>query len=97
MKHLARTPLFEAIPTDDWVRTWAAGRTIMMRRTSKRVKEQVDKMCLTAVVRLSTGIYSWESLRNNTNELIIFELIAMVSTCRLTTVVLDFGGRGKTY
>jgi hypothetical protein len=34
----------EAIPPDDWHRTWAACRTIMLRRTSKRVKEQVDKI-----------------------------------------------------
>jgi hypothetical protein len=43
----------EAVPADDWRRTWAAGRTIMLRRTSKRVKEAVDKMRLPAVVRLS--------------------------------------------
>ena len=56
--HLARTPLLqlrlEAIPADDWHRTWAAGRTIMLRRTSKRVKEQVDKMLLPVVVRFRT-------------------------------------------
>ena len=34
----------EAIPPDDWCRTWAAGRTIMLRRTSKRVEEEVDKI-----------------------------------------------------
>jgi hypothetical protein len=27
------------VPVEDWYRTWAAGRTIMVRRTSKRVKE----------------------------------------------------------
>ncbi len=43
----------EAIAAEDWCRTWAAGRTIMLRRTSKRVKEIVDKMRLPAVVRLS--------------------------------------------
>ena len=42
----------EAIPPDDWRRTWEACRTIMLRRTSKRVKEQVDKILLPAVVRL---------------------------------------------
>ena len=42
----------ESIPADDWGRIWAAGRTIMLRRISKRVKQQVDKMCLPAVVRL---------------------------------------------
>jgi hypothetical protein len=43
----------EAVPAEDWCRTWAAGRTIMLRRTSKRVKEVVDKMRLPAVVRLT--------------------------------------------
>ena len=52
----------EAIPADDWRRTWSVGRTIILRRTSKRVKEEVDKMRLSVVVRLHTGIYSWESL-----------------------------------
>ena len=36
----------EAILGEDRCRTWAAGRTIMLRRTSKRVKEVVDKMRL---------------------------------------------------
>ena len=43
-----------AIPAKDWCRTWPADRTIMIRRTSKRVKETVDKMELPVVVRLST-------------------------------------------
>jgi hypothetical protein len=40
-----------AVPAEDWCRTWGAGRTIMLRRTSKRVKEVVDKMRLPAVVQ----------------------------------------------
>ena len=44
----------EAIPADDWCRTWVADRTIMLRRTSRRVKEKVDKMLLSAVVCGST-------------------------------------------
>ncbi len=54
----------EAIPAEDWCRTWAAGRTIMLRRTSKRVKEVVDKMRLPAVVRLSRSF--WGDARNGT-------------------------------
>ena len=30
----------DTVPPEDWYRTWSAGRTIMMRRTSKRVKDQ---------------------------------------------------------
>ena len=33
----------EAIPPDDWRRTWAAGRTIMLRRTSKSVKSNLKR------------------------------------------------------
>jgi len=36
----------KAVPDEDWCRTWPGGRTIMLRRTSKRVKEVVDKMRL---------------------------------------------------
>jgi hypothetical protein len=35
-----------ALPVEDWCRTWAVDTTIMLRRTSKRVKEVVDKMHL---------------------------------------------------
>jgi hypothetical protein len=43
----------EAIPAEDWCRTWAAGRTIMLRRTSKSVKEVVDKRTRCACPPLS--------------------------------------------
>ena len=55
-----------AVPAEDWCRTWAAGRTIMLRRTSKRVKEVVDKMRLPAVVRLSRSF--WHDARNGTED-----------------------------
>jgi hypothetical protein len=65
---LITTDAFEAalgaIPAEDWCRTWAAGRTIMLRKTSKRVKEVVDKMRLPAVVRLSRSF--WDNARNGT-------------------------------
>jgi hypothetical protein len=54
----------EAVPAEDWCRTWAAGKTIMLRRTSKRVKEVVDKMRLPAVLRLSRSF--WGDARNGT-------------------------------
>jgi hypothetical protein len=41
----------EALPAEDWGRTWAADRTIMLRRTSKRVKDAIDKM------RLPVNVY----------------------------------------
>jgi len=55
-----------ALPPEDWCRTWAAGRTIMLKMTSKRVKEVVDKMRLPAVVRLSRSF--WYDPRNGTEK-----------------------------
>jgi hypothetical protein len=79
-----------ALPPDDWSRTWAADRTIMLRRTSKRVKEVVDKMRLPAVVRLSRSF--WDDARNGTeNEKIQFvlrQLTGMSALCRITTLEL---------
>jgi hypothetical protein len=67
-----------AIPPDDWGRTWAEGRTIMLRRTSKRVKEVVDKMRLPAVVRLSWRF--WDQYSNDTEtakrqEMLVFQAV----------------------
>ena len=49
----AFTAALGAIPADDWCRTWAADRTIMLRMTSKRVKEAVDKLRPPAHVKAS--------------------------------------------
>ena len=56
----------EAIPADDWSRTWAAARTIMLRRTSKKVKKVVEKLLLPVVVRLRRDF--WNDCRNGTRE-----------------------------
>ena len=48
------TTALETIPSEGWYRTWSVDKAIMMRRTSKRVKEVLDKMRLPTVVRMST-------------------------------------------
>jgi hypothetical protein len=55
---LLHRKVLKVIPVDDWCTTWAAGWTIMLRRTSKIVKEIVDNMCLSVVPRLSRSF--WE-------------------------------------
>ena len=71
-------------------RTRVAVRTIMLRRTSKRLKEVVDKMCLSAVVRLSRSF--WDDVRNDTaDEKIKFvkrQLVVVTVRCRITTLEL---------
>lgn len=48
----------EAVPADDWSRTWAANRTIMLRMTSKKIKEIIDKMRIHVVVCLNMNFWS---------------------------------------
>jgi hypothetical protein len=79
-----------AVPAEDWCRTWAPGRTIMLRRTSKRVQEVVDKMRLPAVVRLSRSFY--DDARNGMNRaklgFVLRQLAAMTARCLITTLEL---------
>jgi hypothetical protein len=80
-----------AVPAEDWCRTWAASRTIILKRTSKRVKEVVDKMRLPAVVRLSWRF--WNDARNGTAaeklQLVMRQLtVATASLCRIITLKL---------
>jgi Ran GTPase-activating protein (RanGAP) involved in mRNA processing and transport len=79
-----------AVPAEDWCRTWAAGRTIMLRRTSKKVKEAVDKMRLPAVVRLSRSY--WDDTRNGTAaeklQFVLRQLTVVTEWCRITTLEL---------
>ncbi len=55
----------------------------MLRRTSKRVKEVMDKMRLPAVVRLSRSF--WVDARN---EFVLRQLTLMTAWCRISTLEL---------
>jgi hypothetical protein len=78
----------EAIPAEDWCRTWAAGRTIMLRRTSKSVKEVVDKMLLPAVVRLIRKFIT--HLDQELHETAMRQLPLMTAWCRISTLELNY-------
>jgi hypothetical protein len=51
------TTSLEGVPVEDWSRTWETDRTILMRRTSKTVKQVVYKMSLTVVVHFSWSFW----------------------------------------
>jgi hypothetical protein len=36
--------LLSVVPAEDWYRNWPASRTLMMRRTSKKIKKAMDKI-----------------------------------------------------
>ena len=62
----------------------------MLRRTSKGVKEAVDKMCLPAVVRLSRSF--WDDPRNCTAPeklpFVLRQLKELTAQCRIRTLEL---------
>jgi hypothetical protein len=67
-------------------RTWAAGRTITLRRTSKRVKEVVDKTRLPAVVRLSRSFWGEARMARPLKrklQLVMMQLTAATSSAAL--------------
>ena len=86
----AFTAALEAVPAEDWCRTWAAGRTIMLRGTSNRIKEVVDKMRLPAVVRLCRSV--WRDSRNGTEkaklECVLRQFAALTARCLITAIEL---------
>jgi Ran GTPase-activating protein (RanGAP) involved in mRNA processing and transport len=87
-----------AVPIDDWVRTWPAHRTIMLRMTSKTIKDAVDKLCLPTVLMkrrttprpnsmydCATTIVSAERLHD-----ILTQLEKLTTRCRITTLDLSW-------
>ena len=81
----------ESIPADDWGRTWAAGRTIMLRRTSKRVKQQVDKRHLSVVVHLSSNFEGDDRTEQPSyTSGVMKQLTLMTAWCRISTLELSW-------
>jgi hypothetical protein len=94
MSALARDVFVDAlaaIPADDWCKSWPAERTIMLRMTSKKVKEAVDKLCPPVVVCLSKKFY--KDTVNFTSSQIVLHILTQFSTlpslCRITTANLS--------
>ena len=48
--------ILEILPREDWCRTWPADRTIMLRMTSKRVNDAIDKIKPPTIISFN---YSW--------------------------------------
>ena len=54
------------VPSNDLSKTWAATRTLMLRKTSNTIKNLLDKMHLPVNVRLNSNF--WKSPSNGTND-----------------------------
>ena len=86
----AFTAALEGVPEEDWCRTLSAGRTIMLRKTSKTVKQIVDKMRLPSDVRFSHSF--WREQRNHTDaekrNLVMRQLSLRTVWCNISTLDL---------
>jgi Ran GTPase-activating protein (RanGAP) involved in mRNA processing and transport len=88
----------ETMSTDERYRDWPAERTIMLRMTSKRVKEVVDRFRAPAIMRMRRNLciqYNNFSFAERL-ERILLQLAARAASCRITTLELcdvSCGGR----
>ena len=81
--------VLEVIPSEDWCRTWATDRTIMLRSTSKRVKEVVNKILLPALVLLSRRSWDYDT---TTLKIEMKHLTVVSVRCCITTLELPHCG-----
>lgn len=84
------TSILSAVPDDDLYRTWSAERTIMLRRTSKRVKELIDMKRLPVVVCLNmrfwNNICNSNSRANEKIQLVTMYLNVLVTKWNITSL-----------
>jgi Leucine-rich repeat (LRR) protein len=79
----------ETVPAEDWCRSWPADRTIMLSKTSKKIKNIIDNMCLPVDVRINYRF--WNDSRaciENKLDLMMMRLKIMTSLNNITTLVL---------
>ncbi len=98
----AFTAALAAVPTEDWDRTWVADKTIMLRMTSKGVKELLDKMRPSAVVRWKRSFLEIEEENSmligraierraaEKLQIVLRHLVVLTAGCRITTLELFF-------
>jgi hypothetical protein len=76
-----------AIPAEDWDRTWAADRTMMLMMTSRRVNEAVSKLRPPAVVVKVSKAFREDACNGTAAERlqhILGQLEKLSSQCRIT-------------
>ena len=84
-----------AIPANDWWRTWAADKTMMLTMTSKQIKVAVDKLRPPTIVKVNkTFLDNVVCCKRERLQQILTQLEKMVSRCRIT--ILDLEGCGMS-
>lgn len=85
------TEVLEKVPVEDWYRNWPASRTIMLSKTSKKIKNIINKMRIPAHVQ-----WNWKFFNDSHNvteeklNFIMIQLNKMTSLYlyKITTLVL---------
>jgi hypothetical protein len=89
----AFTEALEKIPADDWYRNWPADRTIMLSKTSKKIKNIINKMRIPAHIQ-----WNWKFFNDSHNgstevkvNFIMMQLNKMISLYlyKITTLILS--------
>jgi hypothetical protein len=90
--HSLFTEVIQIVPGVDWSATWAANRTIMLRMTSKKIKDAIDKIRPPTEVILNMSFWSDICNGNYTiNEkiqLVTNQLSVLATTCQITRLEL---------
>jgi hypothetical protein len=88
----AFTAVLAAVPADSWSRTWPAERTMMLRMSSKSVRDIVDKLRPPAFVRWRMSFLD-DRLNGTGTErkhFVFRQLTALTAVCHITTLELFF-------
>jgi hypothetical protein len=87
----AFTAALVAIPADDWCRTWAENRTMLLRMTSKRVQEVVNRLRRPAVVKVRKAFRADTRHGTAAEQLqhILRQVEKMTCHCRITRLDLS--------
>ena len=88
--HSLFTEVIQIVPGVDLCNTWAANRTIMLRMTSKKIKDAIDKIRPPTEVILNMSF--WSDIRDCTAsekiQLVTRQLSMLATTCLITRLEL---------
>jgi Ran GTPase-activating protein (RanGAP) involved in mRNA processing and transport len=80
--------VLEKVPVEDWYRNWPANRTIMLSKTSKKIKNIINKMRIPVHIQLNLKFFNVSEVKVN---FIMMQLQKMTSLYlyKITTLILS--------
>jgi len=77
----------EIIPSEDWCRTWPADRTIMLRMTSKRVKNAVDKIRPPTIISFNRSFWNNPNISTSKKQELMMMYLSEIS---IRNIIVSF-------